>query len=430
MRKAISTLILISIVAVFTPQPVAASAGFTLIGGQLDHLDSNSPSIASFWNNLRIEVTANGGDVFQAYGEMTVNVPRDSSTATYVCNGWVKGSYDPKTGVFEGEYQITDTSQASLDVKGRTPYDYTFTSVYTGTFSTIIKAGDQIASIRFKGSEDRKGSGIMPNGKPVEDSMIFVSTWGFTVAFQIEGEIGSIEIPTSNAITKIPDSSARFSDLGGEVEVCFPTGYDEDGNFMYNEEAWESAELEMELPLGTIIKAKPGSLVYLSFADMTSFIMKDGGQVILAAPAEKDGHLQLILGNIMLNVKKMMKDGSMEIETSQSVLGIKGTQLIVEDTGTQSTLKVIEGIVEVTSRSTGEVLMVNAGQTVIADQTGLSSVQTFNISDELSKWVEEKTNKQGSVGLLTTFFIISIIGISIFVVVGILVLIKHRRKVK
>ncbi len=151
-----------------------------------------------------------------------------------------------------------------------------------------------------------------------------------------------------------PDSGARFSDLSGQVEVLIPKGYMADGEPDWDEEAWTIAKLDMTLPEGTRIKTSDRSTVILSFADMTTFSMKPETEIYLSKPQAKPGQFKLLGGQLWINFKRMIKDGSMEIEMGQAVTGIKGTTLVLEDDGTSSTVKVIEGTVEFTSKATGE----------------------------------------------------------------------------
>jgi hypothetical protein len=82
----------------------------------------------------------------------------------------------------------------------------------------------------------------------------------------------------------------------------------------------------------------------------------------------------------------MMKDGSMEIEMSQAVASIKGTILTLEETGSQSTLRVLEGVVDFRSMQSGESVSVAKGETVAATASGLSEKTSFDPETEEAKW--------------------------------------------
>lgn len=192
------------------------------------------------------------------------------------------------------------------------------------------------------------------------------------------------------AKSKIEDSGAGFSNLFGQVEVNMPN---EDGT--YDEENWQYAKLDgRSFPVGTHIKTSKNSGGIISFADMTTFHLKPGTEIIISSPAaDPDNPLRLLAGEILTNVKKMMKDGSMQIEMSQAVAGIKGTTFVLSENGETSVLKVIEGTVEYRSKATNASEMVPAGQMVIADKDGLQIAKAFNINEENKSWEDffEKT---------------------------------------
>lgn len=196
--------------------------------------------------------------------------------------------------------------------------------------------------------------------------------------------------------SKLEDSGAAFSDLFGQVEVNIPN---EDGT--YDDEKWDFAKLDGKtFPVGTHIKTSNDSGGYISFADMTTFTLKPGSEIILSSPAAKDSQIKLLAGNLWINVKKMFKDGSMEIEMSQAVAGIKGTQFILEETKDKSTIKVTEGSVAFKSKTTGQVQMIGAGETLSADANGLGQKTMFNPDEEEKQWQEFKDNLKPAKGNL------------------------------
>jgi len=82
----------------------------------------------------------------------------------------------------------------------------------------------------------------------------------------------------------------------------------------------------------------------------------------------------------------MLKDGSMEIQMSQAVAGIKGTTIVCEETGSSSILKVLTGTASLKSRATGEETLVHAGEMATATTSGLSSQKSFDVETEKAIW--------------------------------------------
>ena len=172
------------------------------------------------------------------------------------------------------------------------------------------------------------------------------------------------------------DSGARFSDFSGNVEVAPPTDLED----------WDIAELGMMLCENSAVKTGIESNAIISFADMTTFVMKPESRIIVSSGIKQHSKIDLVAGNIWMNVKKMVKDGSMEVKMSQAVAGIKGTTFVLEETGNESRIKVIEGEVEFRSLADDAIAMVSASETVTASSAGLSPKATFDIGEESKSW--------------------------------------------
>lgn len=177
-------------------------------------------------------------------------------------------------------------------------------------------------------------------------------------------------------------SGAGFSDLAGMVEVNIPLP---DGT--YDPENWSYAKIKegQNFPVGTHIRTGKDSHAILSFYDMSTFTVQPESEVVLSSPYTEGGTkvvLKMIIGNMWTNIKKMAKDGSMQVEMSQAVAGIKGTTFVTAETGTTSTLKVIEGTVSFTSKATGDTESVSTGEMMTADKNGLGAKTTFDVAKE------------------------------------------------
>jgi len=150
--------------------------------------------------------------------------------------------------------------------------------------------------------------------------------------------------------------------------------------------SWNWLELGEPLYYGDHIKTDSDGMVVLGLADMSTFTMKPDSEVVIGGySTEKESKLDILTGKVWANVKSMLKDGSMNIEMSQAVAGIKGTIFVCEEIDGVSTLKVIEGKVTFTDTS-GEVVTVKTGQTVSADETGLTEVTAFDVEAEYAAW--------------------------------------------
>ncbi|OGD88561.1 hypothetical protein A2693_03585 [Candidatus Curtissbacteria bacterium RIFCSPHIGHO2_01_FULL_40_12] len=128
----------------------------------------------------------------------------------------------------------------------------------------------------------------------------------------------------------------------------------------------------------------------------------------------------------------MMKDGSMEVEMSQAVAGIKGTQFIINETKTESTIKVTGGTVKFTSKSTGASVDVVAGESVTASSKGLSEKTAFDPDEEEKNWQEledsiKKTNTN-TLGNKNIIYFVGGIVIVVAIIIGFLILKTRKAK--
>jgi hypothetical protein len=146
----------------------------------------------------------------------------------------------------------------------------------------------------------------------------------------------------------------------------------------------------------------------------------------------------MLIGNMWVNIKKMAKDGSMQVEMSQAVAGIKGTTFVVEETGSTSTLKVIEGTVEFTSLVNGAVAEVTSEQQVVASASGLAAAVAFDTTlyQNDSKIAHSEINGPDSVPTNTTstkqsinqFLIYGIVAFLLIGLITIFLVLKSKRK--
>jgi hypothetical protein len=200
-----------------------------------------------------------------------------------------------------------------------------------------------------------------------------------------KGKISELSVTASNEIygdktvtmTFVnEDSGARFSDISGQVEIR-PDN---------DPEAWSSAKLQSKLYVDYHVKTFENSTAILSFSDASTYVLKPNSEIVLSSPSVRDSALKLLWGNMMLNIKHLLKYGNLPVEMSQGVSGIKGTILALSETGTESTVKVIEGTVEFKLLDSSQSVLVNKGESVTASKKGLSEKTAFDPAEELKSW--------------------------------------------
>ena len=185
-------------------------------------------------------------------------------------------------------------------------------------------------------------------------------------------------IPIATPRPCLGAGTVRFGDLYGEVNVR-PNSEDDD--------AYVFAELSTPLCHDDRIRTLPRSGAILSWSDMSTFVMKEDTTIVLDLAVDRPGLIGVLAGNVWANVNLMIKNGSMEVEMSQCVAGIKGTTFICQEDGFSSTVKVIEGVVEITP-NVGKPLTITDGEMVVVTSAGAGPVQEFSVDDEMATWDE------------------------------------------
>jgi ferric-dicitrate binding protein FerR (iron transport regulator) len=178
------------------------------------------------------------------------------------------------------------------------------------------------------------------------------------------------------------------------------------------------------------LKTGEGSSAVISFSDMTTFEMKPESEIIIDTPPEKESKVSLLAGNIWVNVKQMVKDGTMKVHMSQAVAGIKGTTFVLTEIGSESTVKVIEGVVNFESLATGVVVDVASGESVTATSDGLSAKTTFDISAEQPKQIakSDPTEKNSSAANNPNSKMFYLIGGSVMILVLTIIVVRLKKR--
>lgn len=171
-------------------------------------------------------------------------------------------------------------------------------------------------------------------------------------------------------------SIVRFGDLYGEVDVR-PNWEDDD--------AYIFAELSTPLQHCDRIRTLTRSGAILSFSDMSTFVMREDTTIVLDIANEQQSNLAHLAGVVWVNFNRMLEGRDLEIEMSQAIAGARGTTFICEETGETSTVRVIEGTVEVAPRA-GAPVTVTGGQAVTVSAAGPGPVEPFDIEAEMAGW--------------------------------------------
>lgn len=181
------------------------------------------------------------------------------------------------------------------------------------------------------------------------------------------------------------DSGVRFSSLSGEVSVR-PNADDDD--------SYEFAEMDMVLNNNDRIRTIEKSSAILSFADLSTFVLKEESVIVLDVGDEKNSKVNLIAGKIWVNVKKMVVDGNMDIEMNQAVAGIKGTNITCSTNASEDRIQVLRGVAEVLIRESRQTITVKEGEELIVKRGSEPQKIEIDVIEQQKEW-EEAVSKMG-----------------------------------
>ncbi|MDY0267271.1 MAG: FecR family protein, partial [Methanimicrococcus sp.] len=148
----------------------------------------------------------------------------------------------------------------------------------------------------------------------------------------------------------------------------------------------------MELYHNDRVKTLRRSGAIISFGDMSTYVMKEDTTIVLDLEIKERSKLYLVTGRMWTNLTRMVEGLPAEVELSQAIAGARGTTFICEEIDGISTVKVFEGTVEVTSKVTGDSVMVGGGEMYRIDGSGQGTLTTFDTKAELADW-DEKVQK-------------------------------------
>ena len=289
------------------------------------------------------------------------------------------GDYDKSDGRLSGYFSIV--SNVKVVWHGAFDSNTDWVETINGSFSGQVV--DEKVIIRYNGKSSTESHEGMADGKVRNRSE--VNDYTSVVAWRMN-DYKAPEVPVVSEIDKEfldkdgkpVDSRARFGSRDGQVEIHIP-GEPED--------VWHIATPITVIPYGARIKTDDDSEAIISFPDHTIFKMKPESTIIISKPpTDNDSKWKLVAGNIWVNVKKVLKDGTMEIDVNQAVAGKKGTTFVASQIGDNSVFKVIEGEMFIKAKNSDETADIVGGQQATIDSTGRIVKENFDIIAEQDTW--------------------------------------------
>ncbi|MFA5828716.1 MAG: FecR family protein [Candidatus Shapirobacteria bacterium] len=354
----------------FLPPPTTVNVQF----GRLDLDKYYVVSVSGIWDAISNKLDLNISDSGTFSKTVTVDNKRHSADKFI-------GGVTPEDGVFtlSGTYKkghISGQWSYELSIPPREGWKYPESYVGSGTFYTTQPISESSGAGIIEGSLTLNKTNW--KDKKMVDHVAFTQTDNFSNSWTAVSNCQEVICGCFEYDDPV-DSRARFNSLTGEVSLahCYKDGKSQD---------WTPATPKAKLLVNDHILTGADSFAVLQFEDMTTFRIKSSTEVIVKTPPEQETKLGLVSGHLWINFKKMLTNGTMEVEMGQAVAGIKGTTLVLEQVKGASSIKVIEGVVTFKSKQTNQTVDVNAGEKISADFNGLSAIEKFDIAAENAGW--------------------------------------------
>lgn len=367
-----------------------AAGALTLSDGQFENAPRESEEYRIIAQDLFTALTINVSENGEVSGEVQVPFSFDLNGDSYSGQASIR---------LNGTYDFDQRS-----IKGSFAYKHNRIKKHTFESGNVaeLEGSRNIADDKFTGTADE-------NMTRLQFSRIGNVTYS-ALPPEVKGK-NDTDISDLPDVEYQPgvDTGARFASIQGEVEM-YPDGDPDNRSF---------AKMDVKIEPGMHIFTGEDSNVILTFADMSTFKLPPNSEIVILSIKPKS-QLSLIAGKIWGNIKKIANNETIEYETSQAVLGIKGTIFVLEATKDQSTVKVIEGTVSFKSKTSGKTEMVNSGETLIADGKGLGQKNVFKVEEENVRWDKLTGTEKKALGLNNyKYFAIGsagLLALSVFVV--------------
>lgn len=173
------------------------------------------------------------------------------------------------------------------------------------------------------------------------------------------------------------DSRIRFNDFYGEVKKrC---NFEED-------DSYEFVDLDDVVYENDRIKTEEESGAILGLEDMSTYVIKPKSVLIIHSEEENESKLEMLIGRMWTNIKKVAAGKSIGFEMSHCVCGINGTIVAFEETGGKSDIYLFAGSVTVTSKKGTDKVNLQPGQTSSVGRNGKVAVKEFDIEKGAKKF--------------------------------------------
>lgn len=323
----------------------------------------------------------------------------------------------PENGNYLQNYEGTVESGKTITVKCRqvkgkkTPIIYIDIRYY----DKPSMSGAPLTDESMRTDKEKATSSRVPKRKYGEVNIYYLGDTGDWITVTWNLDIDGKPVPVPQKVpepvrTQEPekgpcekiDSHIRFNDFYGEVKKrC---NFEED-------DSYEFVDLDDVVYENDRIKTEEESGAILGLEDMSTYVIKPESVLIIHTEEGNESKLEMLIGSMWTNIKKMAAGKSLDVEMSQCVCGINGTIVAFEETGGKSNIYLFAGSVTVTSKKGTDKVNLQPGQTSSVGSNGKVAVKEFDIEKGAKKFGismddirnhYSNTGTTGNVGLVFT----------------------------
>lgn len=295
----------------------------------------------------------------------------------------------PENGNYLQNYEGTVESGKTITVKCRQVKGKKNPIIYIDIryYDKPSMSGAPLTDESMRTDKEKATSSRVPKRKYGEVNIYYLGDTGDWITVTFFLDIDASPVPVSTPVVHTPepnigpcekkDSHIRFNDFYGEVKKrC---NFEED-------DSYEFVDLDDVVYENDRIKTEEESGAILGLEDMSTYVIKSESVLIIHTEEGNKSKLEMLIGSMWTNIKKMAAGKSLDVEMSQCVCGINGTIVAFEETGGKSNIYLFAGSVTVKSKKGTDKVNLQPGQTSSVGSNGKVAVKEFDIEKGAKKF--------------------------------------------
>lgn len=302
----------------------------------------------------------------------------------------------PERGNYMQNYEGTVESGKTITVKCRQVKGNKVPIIYFDIryYDRPSMSGAPLTDESMRTDKEKATSSRVPKRKYGEVKIYYLGDTGdwITVTWNLDIDATPVPVSVPTPVVRTPvvrtpepekgpcekiDSRIRFNDFYGEVKKrC---NFEED-------DSYEFVDLDDVVYENDRIKTEEESGAILGLEDMSTYVIKPKSVLIIHSEEENESKLEMLIGRMWTNIKKVAAGKSIGFEMSHCVCGINGTIVAFEETGGKSDIYLFAGSVTVTSKKGTDKVNLQPGQTSSVGSNGKVAVKEFDIEKGAKKF--------------------------------------------